>query len=101
VSNPISRSQNGRDAVLLLTILLQHRKYDSENPYVVKLSILDDELALTGLAMVMSSVFAQFNRYFNYKISNQSEFNFDTILNSEYTTMPAAVKKVNHPGGIV
>jgi hypothetical protein len=26
--------------------LVQYRKYESANPYIVKLSILDDELAL-------------------------------------------------------
>ena len=53
---------HGRDALLLLTILLQYRKYDSENPYIVKLSILDDEMALTGLAFIISSVLADYNR---------------------------------------
>lgn len=62
MSDPISRSIHGRDALLLLTILLQYHKYESENPYVVKLSILDDEMALTGLAQVMTSVFGEFNR---------------------------------------
>ncbi len=59
----------GRDALLLLTILLQYQKYDSENPYIVKLSILDDEMALTGLAQVMSSSLADFNRLYakNYQ----------------------------------
>lgn len=57
--------------MLLLTILLQYNKYDGENPYAVKLSILDDELALTGLAMIMSSVFAQFNRFYSNSRSSQ------------------------------
>ena len=38
---------------------------------MVKLSILDDELALTGLAMIMSSVLAQFNRIYNNARASQ------------------------------
>ena len=62
VSDKTARGIHGRDALLLLTILLQYQKYDSENPYIIKLSILDDEMALTGLAQVMSSALADYNR---------------------------------------
>lgn len=59
---------------MLLTILLQYHKYESENPYVVKLSILDDEMALTGLAQVMSSVLAEYNRiYSNNRRAQEGE----------------------------
>uniref|UniRef100_A0A0B6ZUJ8 Armadillo-like helical domain-containing protein n=1 Tax=Arion vulgaris TaxID=1028688 RepID=A0A0B6ZUJ8_9EUPU len=51
----------GQDAVLLLTLLVQYRKYESANPYVVKLSILDDELALTGYAQIVSQLLSEFN----------------------------------------
>ncbi|CAF0844248.1 unnamed protein product [Brachionus calyciflorus] len=71
VSDPNSRSLHGRDSLLLLTILLQYQKYESENPYVVKLSILDDEMALTGIAMIMSSSLAEFNR--NYANSQKEQ----------------------------
>lgn len=64
ISNSSTRAILGRDALLLLTILLQYQKYDSENPYIVKLSILDDEMALTGLAQVMSSSLAEYNRLY-------------------------------------
>lgn len=74
------RRQHGRDAVLLLTILLQFKKYESENPYVVKLSILDDEMALTGLAAIMSFVFAEYNRFKTEKHLLTTGVNFNKYL---------------------
>jgi IMP cyclohydrolase len=62
ISDSKSRGMHGRDAIRLLTILLQYHKYNSENPYIVKLSILDDEMALTGLAYIISSILAEHNR---------------------------------------
>jgi hypothetical protein len=74
------RRQHGRDAVLLLTILLQFKKYESENPYVVKLSILDNEMALTGLAAIMSFVFAEYNRLKTEKQLLTTGVNFNKYL---------------------
>lgn len=71
ISTSSLRTVLGRDALLLLTILLQYQKYDSENPYIVKLSILDDEMALTGLAQVMSSSLSEYNRL--YAQNNQEQ----------------------------
>ncbi|XP_075732214.1 uncharacterized protein LOC142774964 [Rhipicephalus microplus] len=59
-----SRAHCGYDAVLVLTIFVSYRKYEAANPYIVKLSIVDNELALNGYGMVVSTALAEFNRQF-------------------------------------
>ena len=59
-----ARNHHGHDAVLLLTLLVNYRKHESANPYIVKLSILDDELALNGYGQVISSSLTEFCRLF-------------------------------------
>lgn len=48
LSDPTLRGLYGHDVVILLTLLVNYRKYETTNPFIVQLSILADELALNG-----------------------------------------------------
>lgn len=48
LSDSSLRSNFGHDVVVLLTLLVNYKKHEVTNPYVVQLSILADELALNG-----------------------------------------------------
>ncbi|XP_073955047.1 armadillo-like helical domain-containing protein 3 [Choristoneura fumiferana] len=54
------RQQHGYDVVMLLMFLVNYKKQESANPYVVKLSILDDELALNGYGQVITAALNDF-----------------------------------------
>ncbi|KAG8230648.1 hypothetical protein J437_LFUL010665, partial [Ladona fulva] len=62
--DPALRTTLGHDAVLALTLLVNYRKHEAANPYIVKLSIWDDELALNGYGQVIATSLAEFCRQF-------------------------------------
>ena len=67
-----SRIAHGQNAILLLTLLVQYRKYESNtNPYIVKLSILDDELSLHGYGQVITLSLASYNQHYENSLSDQ------------------------------
>lgn len=59
-----TRQLHGHDVVLLLTLLVNYRKHEAANPYIVKLSILDDELALNGYGQVITASLTDFCRQY-------------------------------------
>ncbi|OWK07492.1 hypothetical protein Celaphus_00008614 [Cervus elaphus hippelaphus] len=62
LSHPPSRREHGYDAVVLLALLVNYRKYESVNPYIVKLSIVDDEATLNGMGLVIAQALSEYNR---------------------------------------
>ncbi|KAF3844016.1 hypothetical protein F7725_016064 [Dissostichus mawsoni] len=79
LSDVSSRGQHGYDAVVLLALLVNYRKYESVNPYIVKLSIVDDEPTLDGMGMVVHHALTEYNRQYKDKEEeNQGGF-FSTL----------------------
>ncbi|KAF4523841.1 hypothetical protein B566_EDAN013609 [Ephemera danica] len=58
--DPDTRSTLGHHSVLLLTLLVNYRKHEGANPFVVQLSILDNELALNGYSQVITASLSDF-----------------------------------------
>lgn len=69
ISDTSLHSTIGNQSIHLIALIVQYRKNESINPYIVKLSILDDELALTGLANIISSNLFKANQQYRLKIS--------------------------------
>lgn len=82
LSDPILRAQHGHDVVILLTLLVNYRKYEAANPYIVQLSILADELALNGYGQVISSSLIEFCRQYTQNLSEaQTSSWFSSLSN--------------------
>ncbi|KAJ6669193.1 hypothetical protein lerEdw1_008002 [Lerista edwardsae] len=67
LSNLPSRREHGYEAVVLLALLVNYRKYESVNPYIVKLSIIDDEATLNGMGLVVAQALSEYNRQYKDK----------------------------------
>lgn len=69
LSDPTLRALHGHDVVILLTLLVNYRKGERTNPYIVQLSILADELALNGYGQMISSSLIEFGRQYTKNLS--------------------------------
>ncbi|KAL3277838.1 hypothetical protein HHI36_013178 [Cryptolaemus montrouzieri] len=77
-----TRQKHGYNVVLLITLLVNYRKYDTTNPYIVKLSILDNELALNGYGQVITASLSEFVNGFNCEqTDNQNTSWLSSITN--------------------
>ncbi|EMP27929.1 UPF0668 protein C10orf76 [Chelonia mydas] len=81
LSNPPSRREHGYDAVVLLALLVNYRKYESVNPYIVKLSIVDDEATLNGMGLVIAQALSEYNRQYKDKEEEHQSGFFSALTN--------------------
>jgi len=63
------RAKHGKNAVTVLTLLVQYRKYDSSNPYILRLSILDQELVLHGYSQVVTASLAEYTQAYEVSVA--------------------------------
>uniref|UniRef100_A0A8D0EHN9 Armadillo like helical domain containing 3 n=1 Tax=Strix occidentalis caurina TaxID=311401 RepID=A0A8D0EHN9_STROC len=83
LSSPLSRREHGYDAVVLLALLVNYRKYESVNPYIVKLSIVDDEATLNVIPFLTLKLHPYsflFRQYKDKEEEHQSGF-FSALTN--------------------
>ncbi|GAB1302484.1 Armadillo-like helical domain-containing protein 3 [Apodemus speciosus] len=81
LSHPPSRREHGHDAVVLLALLVNYRKYESVNPYIVKLSIVDDEATLNGMGLVITQALSEYNRQYKDKEEEHQSGFFSALTN--------------------
>uniref|UniRef100_A0A7M4F3I0 Armadillo like helical domain containing 3 n=1 Tax=Crocodylus porosus TaxID=8502 RepID=A0A7M4F3I0_CROPO len=81
LSTPLSRREHGYDAVVLLALLVNYRKYESVNPYIVKLSIVDDEATLNGMGLVIAQALSEYNQQYRDKEEEHQTGFFSALTN--------------------
>lgn len=81
LSDPTMRGNYGHDVVVLITMLVNYRKYEETNPYIISLSILADELALNGYGQVISSSLIEYCRSYSLNLSEPQTSWFSSLSN--------------------
>ncbi|XP_021573694.1 UPF0668 protein C10orf76 homolog isoform X3 [Carlito syrichta] len=95
LSHPPSRREHGHDAVVLLALLVNYRKYESVNPYIVKLSIVDDEATLNGMGLVIAQALSEYNRQYKDKEEEHQSGFFSALTNMSHPEMGLVTTPVN------
>lgn len=72
LNDPDFHTEFGHDLVLLITLLVNYRKNEGTNPYVVQLSILADEYALNSFGQIISSKLIEFCRQYSLNLEGHS-----------------------------
>lgn len=63
----LSCREYGYDVVVFLVLLVNYRKYEFVNFYIVKLFIVDDEVIFNGMGFVIVQVLFEYNRQYKDK----------------------------------
>ena len=71
----------GHDVVLIITLLVNYRKNEGTNPYVVQLSILADEYALNTFGQIISSKLIEFCRQYSVNMEGHSSSWLSSLSN--------------------
>ena len=66
------RKRHGRSAVTVLALLVQYRKYESSNPYILQLSILDQEIVLHGYSHVVTSSLGEYTGAYEASVNEST-----------------------------
>ncbi|KAI1300174.1 UPF0588 membrane protein C20F10.02c [Halotydeus destructor] len=82
LSTPQTRQSIGYKTVLLLTLLVNTKLNKNVNPFVVKLSIIQKEVALIGYAYVVSQALQEFNKQYDEKIEEPKTAGFFSSFTS-------------------
>ena len=83
-----SRHVLGFKALLLLTLLVNYKKQEKiMNPFIVKLSLIHDEVVLNAFAHVICSEFCDFNRTFEEKNEGAYSYKSGGSIFSSITNM--------------
>lgn len=82
LSDPILRNEYGHDGILLLLFLVNYRKHEGGNPYVVQLSILADEMALNGYGEIISSALIEFCKQYSINLTEGHNTSWFSSLSS-------------------
>jgi hypothetical protein len=74
LSDADARDHHGYDAAVVLSLLVNYRKHETANLYVIKLSVLDNEIALNGLGHVISTILTEYIKEYTVPVNQPKGF---------------------------
>ncbi|XP_019859629.1 PREDICTED: UPF0668 protein C10orf76 homolog [Amphimedon queenslandica] len=63
--HPDAQEHHGYDAAVALALLVNYRKHEAANLYVIKLSVLDNEIILNGLGHIISAILTEYIKQYS------------------------------------
>uniref|UniRef100_A0A915L191 Armadillo-like helical domain-containing protein n=1 Tax=Romanomermis culicivorax TaxID=13658 RepID=A0A915L191_ROMCU len=97
LGSPMRRKEHGKDVLVLLTLLVNYRKYENVNPYIVMLSILDNDLALNGYSHSICTHFCSIVSNFYQNEPNSASSGILSSLSSMVGNILGSEEKISNP----